>query len=303
MSGARRRLALVGPTASGKSSLAVRVAVALGDVEIVSADSMQVYRGMDIGTAKATPHQRGLVRHHLLDGVDPADTYTLVEYQSAVRAAVDDIEQRGLRPLLVGGTGLYVQAVVDNLTIPGRFPDVAAELDREPDTVALHRRLEILDPLGASRMEPTNRRRVLRALEVTIGSGTPFSSFGPGLASFGPSEWDQVGLRVDRSELRVRIARRFQEQMEAGFLDEVRALAALDPPMGRTAAQALGYRELLDHLAGRCSLNAAVELAVTRTRQFARRQESWFGRDPRITWIDAEPTDGAEVFLVDRWRR
>ena len=174
-------IALVGPTASGKTDVALAVARRLGDVEIVSVDSMQVYRGMDVGTAKPTVAERAEVPHHLLDVADPAEPFSVGAYQALAREALADIERRGRRALLVGGTGLYLTALVDDLTLPGRFPEVAADLETEPDTVALHERLTTLDPVAAARMQPSNRRRIVRALEVTIGSGRPFSSFGPGL--------------------------------------------------------------------------------------------------------------------------
>jgi len=282
-----RPVALVGVTASGKSALAMELARRLGDVELVSVDSMQVYRGMDIGTAKPTPADRAEVPHHLLDLVDPWEAFDLHEFQQAVRAALADIERRGRRAILVGGTGLYLRSVVDDLDLPGRYPDVAAELDADPDTGALHRRLTGLDPLAASRMEPTNRRRVVRALEVTLGSGRPFSSFGPGLDQYGPSRIDLVGLWRPRPVIAERIAARYAEQMAAGFLDEVRRLAE-GPPLSHTASQALGYRELLAHVRGECGLDAALDEAVRRTRRFARRQRVWFRRDPRITWFGAD---------------
>jgi tRNA dimethylallyltransferase len=171
---AGRHAALVGPTASGKSALALAIARARPDVELVSVDSMQVYRGMDIGTAKPSVAEQAEVPHHLIDLVDPSDDYTVSRFQDDALAVIADIEQRGRRALLVGGTGLYLQAVVDQLDIPARFPDVRAALDGEPDTAALHARLAELDPVAASRMQPENRRRVLRALEVTVGSGRPF---------------------------------------------------------------------------------------------------------------------------------
>jgi tRNA dimethylallyltransferase len=282
-----RPVALVGVTASGKSALAMELARRLGDVELVSVDSMQVYRGMDIGTAKPTVAERAEVPHHLLDLVDPWEPFDLHEFQQAVRAALADIERRGRRAILVGGTGLYLRSVVDDLELPGRYPDVVAELESDPDTGALHRRLTGLDPLAASRMEPTNRRRVVRALEVTLGSGRPFSSFGPGLEVYGPSRIDMVGLWRPRPVIAERIAARYAEQVEAGFVDEVRRLAG-GPPLSPTAAQALGYRELLAHLRGDCGLDAALDEAVRRTRRFARRQRVWFRRDPRITWFGAE---------------
>lgn len=256
-------------------------------MEIVSVDSMQVYRGMDVGTAKPGAAEREEVRYHLVDLADPGDEFTVAMFRDAARAALRGIEARGHRALLVGGTGLYLRAVVDELDLPGRYPDVRADLEAEPDTVVLHARLAALDPQAAARMEPTNRRRVVRALEVTVGSGRPFSSYGPGLAAYPPTPFRLVGLRVDRAELDHRIAARLRAQLAAGFLDEVRVLRARPEGLSRTAAQALGYRELGLHLEGRLSLDEAVELAVTRTRQFARRQERWFRRDPRIGWIEA----------------
>jgi len=300
------RLALVGCTASGKSSVALAVAAALGDLELVTVDSMQVYRGMDLGTAKPTPAEQRAVPHHLLDLVDPADEFTVSEFQAAARAAIADIEARGRRPLLVGGTGLYLRAVVDDLVIPGQFPAVRTELEAEPDTAALHRRLHVLDPLAASRMEPSNRRRVVRALEVTLGSGRPFSSFGPGLDAYPVTAYDLVGLERPVEVLNERVAARYRDQVAAGFVDEVRALAAAPGGLGRTASQALGYAELLAVVRGELDLDEALELATVRTRRFARRQRSWFRRDPRITWFDlgADPDpDPAPVVeaLVHRW--
>jgi tRNA dimethylallyltransferase len=296
-----RHLAVVGATATGKSALALALARALGDVEIVSVDSMQVYRGMDIGTAKPSPAERAEVRHHLLDLADPADEFTLACYQQAFAGAVASVERRGRRALLVGGTGMYLHAVVDGWRLPGRYPSARAELDRVDDTVRLHRRLEELDPVAAARMEPTNRRRVLRALEVCIGSGRPFSSYGPGVDAFPPTGVDLVGLRCDRATLDRRIAARYDAQLAAGFLDEVAALRARPGGLGATARQALGYRELLAHLDGALGLDEALADAVRRTCRFARRQERWFRRDPRIRWIDVsdDPLRPLESLLKD----
>ncbi len=292
MASPARHLALVGPTASGKSALALAVARTRPDLELVTVDSMQVYRGMDIGTAKPTAAERAEVPHHLLDVADPDEDFTVARYQRAARAVLADIEARGRRALLVGGTGLYLRAVVDDLEIPGRWPDVRAELEAEADTVgpeALHARLLSLDPVAAGRMEPSNTRRIVRALEVTVGSGRPFSSYGPGMAARPASPIAQVGVDRPTDELDARIARRYEEQLAAGFLDEVRALAARPAGLSRTARQALGYKELLAHLDGELDLDAAVDLAVRRTRRFARRQRAWFRKDHRIRWI---PPDG-----------
>jgi tRNA dimethylallyltransferase len=248
---------------------------------------MQVYRGMDVGTAKPTAAEQAEVRHHLIDLVEPTDDFTVSDFQAAAAAALADIEARGAVPVLVGGTGLHLRSVVDDLEIPGQYPEVAAGFS-DVTTEELHARLEALDPVAAGRMETTNRRRVVRALEVTVGSGRPFSSFGPGLDAYGPTRFRLVGLRWDRSAIDRRIAERYRAQMDQGFLDEVRALAALGPRLSRTAGQALGYRQLLSHLHGDASLEEALEAAIVATRRFARRQERWFRRDPRIHWIDIE---------------
>ncbi|HET9071103.1 MAG TPA: tRNA (adenosine(37)-N6)-dimethylallyltransferase MiaA [Acidimicrobiales bacterium] len=277
---------MVGPTAAGKSEVAVAVARALGDVEIVTVDSMQVYRGMDIGTAKPDLAARGGVPHHLLDLADPSEEWTVTRWLAAAREALAAIEGRGRRALLVGGTGLYFRALADGLTPPGRYPQVRAELDADPDTAALHGRLAALDPLAAGRMLPGNRRRVVRALEVTLGSGRPFSSFGPGLDTYPAVPWRIAGLAPPREALAGRIARRWDGMLAAGLLDEVRTLAARPGGLARTARQALGYRELLAHLEDGVPLAAAGDEAVRRTRAFARRQRVWWRRDPRIAWYE-----------------
>jgi tRNA dimethylallyltransferase len=288
-------VALVGVTASGKSALAMAIAAGRGDVEIVSVDSMSVYRGMDLATAKPSRADRAAVPHHLIDLVDPDAEFTLTQFQAAARAALVDIEARGRHALLVGGTGLYLRAVVDDLRIPGRFPDVVAGLEAELEggrvsVVDLHARLGALDPVAAARMEPTNRRRVVRALEVTVGSGLPFSTFGPGLEAYPVGAISQVGLGTDLAVVDARIAVRVGAWVEAGLVDEVRALAARPQGISRTARQALGYREVLAHLEEDRPLDQCLEQTVLRTRQFARRQASWFRRDPRITWRD-EPAE------------
>jgi tRNA dimethylallyltransferase len=300
-----RHAVLVGATAAGKSALALAVTRADSGWELVSADSMQVYRGMDIGTAKPTAAERAEVPHHLLDRLDPWDEASVAWYQHEVRATLAGIEARGRRALLVGGTALWVQAVVDDLDIPGRFPSVRADLEAEPDTGALHRRLRELDPVAADRMDPANRRRVVRALEVTLGSGRRFSSYGPGLDAHPPSPFVLVGLHRELPELRRRIADRYDAQMAAGFLAEVVRLRDHPRGVSRTAGQALGYRELLAHLAGEVTLDEALALAVARTGRFARRQRAWFGRDPRISWFDptAPVEDVAAHLAAGQWRR
>ncbi len=281
-------LAVVGVTATGKSAVALAIVRRLRDAEIISVDSMQVYRDMDIGTDKPSAAVQAEVPHHLIDVADPSEDYSLTMFQAAARQARADIAVRGRQAVLVGGTGLYHRAVIDDLEIPARYPETVAALEEEPDTAALHRRLAELDPVAASRMEPTNRRRIVRALEVTVGGDRLFSSYGPGLNEYPPRDIVQVGLSLSRAEVDCRIEQRYQQQIEAGFLAEVEALAARYSPLSRTASQALGYKELLGHLNGEMSLEEALALAITRTRRFARRQERWFRRDPRIVWVNAD---------------
>jgi tRNA dimethylallyltransferase len=279
-----------------------------GPVELVSVDSMAVYRGMDIGTAKPTSEERDVVPYHLVDLVDPSEEFTVQQFQHEARAALAGIAERGHGALLVGGTGLYLRSVVDDLAFPGRFPDVAADLaggleaagpvgsEGEGSALALlHGRLAELDPQAAGRIHATNRRRILRALEVTLGSGRPFSSFGPGLERYPPTSVGQVGIRLDPRLLDDRIAARFHRLMESGFLDEVRRLAFHPAGLSRTARQGLGYRELLAHVEDGIPLADAVEEAVRRTRAFARRQMAWFRRDPRIVWVNPDDDPVASV--------
>ena len=308
-------VALVGPTASGKSEIALEVAGRWPSggrgVELVSVDSMAVYRGMDLGTAKPSPQVRAQVPYHLVDLVDPSDEFTAQQFQAAARAALARIAARGNAALLVGGTGLYLRSVVDDLSFPGRFPDEAARLsDRidgagpegspEQQTVLLdlHRRLEGLDPVAAARIDPANRRRLVRALEVTLGSGRPFSGFGPGLEQYPSSPVTMVGIDREPDELDHRIGERFVGLMDRGLLDEVSALAARPGGMSRTARQALGYRELLAHLEEGLPLDRAVALAVQRTRTFARRQRAWFRRDPRIVWLDPSGDPAGTIVAI-----
>lgn len=285
---ADRPLAILGATASGKSGLALALAKRLGNVELVSIDSMQVYDGMNVGTATPTPEEQAQIPHHLINLVAPDEAFTVSEFQRHARAALASIRSRGKVPVLVGGTGLYLRSVIDDLELPPQFLEARAAIESEPDTEALHARLAALDPVAAGRMEPTNRRRVVRALEVCEGSGRAFSSFGPGMEVYPPTPYVQLAIRWERTELDRRIAERYEQQMDAGFLNEVRWLNEVGP--SRTAAQALGYRELLSHVRGETSLEGALNEAVRRTVRFARRQERWFRRDPRITWIDA-PVD------------
>jgi len=279
-------VALVGPTASGKSALAHRLALeSNGAVEILCVDSMTVYRGMDIGTAKATPAERADVSYHLLDLIAPSEEFSVTQFQNAAREAADQVWNLGGSVVYVGGTGLYGRAVLDNLDIPGQFPEVRAELETRLDDLAgLYAQLVTLDPDSADKMEPTNERRIIRALEVCLGSGQRFSSYGSGLRTYGPARVVQVGLRPDFDDLDRRIDERFRRWMDDGLLDEVSRLA--EAGLSRTARQAVGYSQLLRHLDGDLSLEAAVDEAITQSRRLARRQRSWFNRDPRVEWFD-----------------
>jgi tRNA dimethylallyltransferase len=273
-------------------------------VEVLCVDSMQVYRGMDIGTAKPSATDQAEIRHHLLDLVDPEDDFTVTRFQAESQASLAAVEARGARALLVGGTGLYFQAVVDRLTPPGRFPTVRAELEMEPDTAALHLRLHGIDPLAASRMLPSNRRRVVRALEVSLGSGRPFSTFGPGMATYPATRFRIAGLWLPRAVVGRRIEQRWAAMVDSGLVAEVARLAARPGGPSRTARQALGYREVLAHLETGVPLAVAGAEAVRRTKAFARRQRVWWRRDPRITWYGAPENPLAVVpALLGDWRR
>ena len=277
-------VAVVGPTAAGKSDFAIDYALG-HDAEIVNADSMQLYLGMDIGTAKVPVEQRRGVTHHLLDIWPVTRTATLAEYQQLALAAVDDIAARGRLPIVVGGSGMYVHAVVDRWDIPGTDPEVRARLEAElaaQGAEAMHRRLADADPAAAIAILPTNGRRIVRALEVVAMRG----SFSAQLPTFEPNpDLELIGLRVPRDEIDARIERRVERMWDEGFVDEVRALEQQGLRDGLTASRALGYAQVLAFLAGECSEQEARDDTVRATRRFARRQESWFNRDPRVRWI------------------
>jgi tRNA dimethylallyltransferase len=298
-------LVILGPTGSGKSDVAMALARMHPDAELLAVDAMQVYRRMDIGTAKPSVDDRTEVRHHCLDLVDAADEFTVTDFAVAARQALDEIRGRGKRAVLVAGTGLYLRSVTDPMEVPGRWPQVRAELDERVDfegVEALHHQLVTLDPAAAAKMEPTNARRVVRALEVTIGSGRLFSSFGPGIDTYPPIAFAQFGLRWPRPLLTARIAERVHRMIDAGLVAEVESLVRGN--ISRTARRALGYKELFDHLDGLSTLDAAIGMIITRTRQFAVRQERWFRRDPRIRWIDidTDPVATALPVLESAWQ-
>jgi tRNA dimethylallyltransferase len=291
-------IAIVGPTAAGKSDLSLTLARAL-DGEVINADSMQLYRGMDIGTAKLRPSERGGVPHHLLDIWDVTNAASVSEYQELARAAIREIRSRGRIPVIVGGSGLYVRAVIDNLVFPGTDPQLRDRLEGELAEIgapALHARLASMDPAAAAAILPGNGRRIVRALEVVELSGRPFSATLPGYESV--YETIQIGLDLPRPELDRRIEDRVHRIWRAGFVAEVRGLAAAGLSEGRTASRALGYAQVLRFLAGEWTEDQAAAETVRATRRFARRQESWFRRDPRITWLPAGSADLARRALA-----
>jgi tRNA dimethylallyltransferase len=290
-------LALVGPTASGKTEASIRLARRLG-AEIVLVDSMTVYRGMDVGTAKPSPEERAGVPHHLLDVADPVEPFSVARFQVLAREALAGIRDRGRPALLVGGSGLYYRAVVDDLEFPGTDPAVRGVLQAEAAVIGpevLHRRLAGFDPRAAAGMEPSNARRAVRALEVAALTGRPFSSFARAWDRYPGDRVRAAGVTMPPDVLRARIEARVRRLIDGGLVDEVRGL--LDRGFAVTATQAIGYVEMAEHLVGRCGLEEAAERMVRRTRSLARRQLAWFRRDPRIRWFEAGP-EGAAA-LVD----
>lgn len=298
----RKPVVIVGPTASGKSSVAMAVAQAetttTSQVHIVAVDAMQVYRDMNIGTAKPTKQDQALVPHHCIDLVDSHERFTVAEFKKSATDSLEKIDSLKGRALLVAGTGLYLTAVIDELVLPGEFLDIRATLEEEPDTTKLFARLAELDSAAAEKMEQSNRRRIVRALEVCIGSGRPFSSFGPGTNAYPENGIVQIGLRWSRERLAQRVADRVYAMIEEGFVDEVAELRDSKHGLSRTAAQALGYKELLLHLDGKLSLDQAIADTITHTRQFAVRQERWFRRDPRIKWVSISEDPVGEIVPI-----
>ncbi|WP_309073602.1 tRNA (adenosine(37)-N6)-dimethylallyltransferase MiaA [Paenarthrobacter sp.] len=277
-------IAVVGPTGSGKSDLGVNLALALNG-EVINADALQFYRGMDIGTAKITVEERRGVPHHLLDTMDVTQEASVADFQDECRAAIQDIHSRGKRAIIVGGSGLYVRAALDVLEFPGTDPVLRRHLEEEFETKGLgplRARLEQVDPVSAARLG--DARRVIRALEVHGLTGRPFSSFMPQREYYQPAL--QIGLAVDRDQLRERLALRVHRMVEAGLQQEVQRLDAVGLRSGKTASRALGYAQFLKVLDGGMTADAAAEETIVATRQFARRQLTWFRADPRITWLE-----------------
>jgi tRNA dimethylallyltransferase len=287
--------ALVGPTASGKTDAGIALATRLG-TEIASVDSMLVYRGMDVGTAKPTIEQRRALPHHLLDLAEPSERFTVARYQREAHDLLETVPD----PLLVGGSGLYFRAVVDRLRFPPEDQAVRASLEAEADALGgadLYARLAAADPVAAARIDPANVRRTIRALEVSAITGAPFSAFAAAWELYDPTRVRVAGIRLATAALDARVRARVAAMLDAGWIDEVRVLTERGFGAWLTSSQAIGYAELAGHLEGRLALDEAMERTVKRTKQLARRQMAWFRRDPRVRWFDAGE-DGA-VALVD----
>ena len=278
---------IAGATATGKSALSIALAESI-DAEIINADSMQVYRGMDIGTAKITVDERQGIRHHMLDVLDVNQDSTVAWYQSDARAAIDEIHSRGKNVVMVGGTGLYIKAVIDELNFPDTDPMVRHTLNKEAEQLgidAMFERLERLDPAAALAIDRANLRRIIRALEVIEITGKPFTANLPRQESVRYPHAQQFGLVMDREHLSERIDVRVNSMFEQGLVAEVENLIGAGLLQGRTAQRALGYSQVISHLNNELSLDAAIEETKRATRQYARRQETWFSRDSRIKWI------------------
>ncbi|MCS4594716.1 tRNA (adenosine(37)-N6)-dimethylallyltransferase MiaA [Brevibacterium sediminis] len=286
-------ITVVGATATGKSDLALDLADRLGG-EIINTDSMQFYRGMDIGTAKLPIDERRGIPHHLIDILDVTEEANVQDFQARARAAIADIRERGLRPILVGGSGLYVRAAVDHMEFPGTDSEVRARLEAEvaTDRWMLHQKLRELDPKAAEKITVNDQRRIARALEVIELTGRPFSAQLPDYQEIEPTI--HLGLSMDRAILHKRIATRVDLMWEHGWVDEVTRLLGVGLAEGKTASRAIGYAQIQRHLDGELTAAEAKEETTIRTRQFARRQDTWFRRDPRIRWIDGSAADAEQ---------
>ncbi len=292
-------VAVVGPTAAGKSDLSLDLAQRLGG-EVVNTDAMQVYRGMDVGTAKLPPDERRGVPHHLLDLLDVTEPATVAQFQTLARTIVEDCRRRGVVPVLVGGSALYTRAVIDRFEFPGTDEAVRGRLEADlarVGSLALHERLREVDPDAAAKVLPSNSRRVVRALEVVELTGRPFSASLPEQRYF-HERTVQVGVRIPRPVLDERIEQRVRRMWDDGLVEEVRRLEERGLRDGRTASRALGYQQVLAFLAGETTEQAAFEATVVRTRQFARRQDAWFRKDPRIHWVSWDDPQIVRAALV-----
>ena len=291
----KKSVVVLGPTASGKSDVAMAAATTVPNVHIIAADAMQVYRRMDIGTAKPTEDDQSRVVHYCVDVAEPSERYSVARFAEDVAAARKKISKADASELIVGGTGLYVTALVDGLSMPGDYPKIRAQLEANRDTEALYEQLSELDPEAVKKIDPNNRRRMIRALEVCLGSGKTFSSFGEGIGAYPPVDTVQIGIKWQREALRERIALRVHKMIEAGLVDEVRGVLNEPKGISDTARQALGYKEIIEHIERRWSLEEAIDATILRTQQFAVRQERWYRRDPRIQWVEVQNDPIAEV--------
>lgn len=292
-------VAIVGSTASGKTGLSLDLATVLGG-EIVNTDAMQLYRGMDVGTAKLPPSQRRGIEHHLLDRLDVTQTATVSDFQGWARDEIAEIRGRGRTPVLVGGSALYTRAILDRFEFPGTDPSVRRELETEIETVGtrvLHQRLADLDAEAAAKIGPDNARRIVRALEVIALTGRPYSASLPTLDYADPRSV-QIGVDIDRPTLDARIETRVREMYDDGLVDEVERLLDLGLERGQTARRAIGYREAIAFLRGEISREAAVAQTQAATRRFARRQDGWFRKDPRVVWVRFDDQDRLEKALA-----
>lgn len=293
-------ISIVGPTASGKTSLGIALAKKLAErgirAEIINADAYQMYRYMDIGTAKASAQEQAEVPHHLLDIIDPEETMTVARFQTSARQCISELQSRGVRPILVGGSGLYARAAVDDITFPGTDESIRAALEereRKEGAGALFDELQRKDPVAAAHMDARNPRRTIRALEVIELTGKPYSATLPKYKYV--IDCVQIGLDLRREDLDKRVDLRTQIMREQGFVDEVRAIRGR---LGVTAARALGYQQIMDYLDGVWSEDEAFADIAQKTRRLARKQMGWFGRDARIYWLDALRPDLAEAALA-----
>lgn len=298
----RTPLALVGPTAVGKTDLSLALADEIG-AEIVSIDSMLVYRGMDIGTAKPSAAERARVPHHMIDVTEPSEAFSVARFQQVARHVLTEIDGRRSHALLVGGSGLYFRAVVDDLEFPGTDADTRSDLERQAAALGperMYERLASLDPVAAARIEPGNVRRIVRALEVPAITGRAFSSFAHAWERYAPQAVNAVGLRMRREILVPRIETRVRAMLDDAWLDEVRSLIEHGFGGWLTSTQAIGYAELALHLRGETTLEDAVEATVKRTCNLAKRQMAWFRRDPRIRWFDVDERGAMAAFEATR---
>jgi tRNA dimethylallyltransferase len=285
-------IVICGATASGKSGLSIALAKEIS-AEIINADSMQIYRGMDIGTAKLTVAEREAIPHHLLDILDVSEDANVASYQQIARAKIDELQNTGKNVIIVGGTGLYIKAIIDELNFPDRDIQIRERIDKEAielGAVEMHKRLQLLDPTAAAKIPVNNLRRVVRALEVIELTGAPFTAQLPREDVDHYQDVKQFGLVMDRSTLDQRISQRVDQMWELGFVEEVHRLMELGITNGKTAQAALGYKQIINAIADGSSLELAKEETKRATRQYARRQETWFSRDPRIKWLAPENT-------------